>query len=152
MPASVRDYRFLTCWRVRGTPAEIAAILSKPTEFPRWWPQVYLSVREVKPEVYEMHTRGRLPYTLRWRFRRTETRGLDGFSIEAWGDLEGSGDWTFEPAGEWTNITYDWRVRAEKPLLRWLSFVMKPLFAWNHRWAMARGKESLVAELERSRR
>jgi hypothetical protein len=150
MAASVRDYRFVTHWRVRGTPAEITAVLGKPEEFPRWWPQVYLSVRETVPGAYEMHTRGRLPYTLRWRFRRTESREL-GFSIEAWGDLDGRGDWTFEPDGEWTKITYDWRVRAEKPLLRWLSFVMKPLFAWNHRWAMARGEEGLKAELERTR-
>jgi hypothetical protein len=24
--------------------------------------------------------------------------------------------------------SFDWRIRAEKPLLRWLSFVLKPIF------------------------
>ena len=47
------------------------------------------------------------------------------------------------------NITYDWRIRAEKPLLRYLSFLLKPVFSANHRWAMARGEESLKAELAR---
>ena len=41
------------------------------------------------------------------------------------------------------------RIRAEKPLLRYLSFLLKPVFSANHRWAMARGEESLRAELGR---
>ena len=48
-------------------------------------------------------------------------------------------------------VTYDWRVRARKPLLRSLSWLLKPLFAANHRWAMARGAESLALELRRGR-
>jgi hypothetical protein len=46
-------------------------------------------------------------------------------------------------------VTYDWRIVAEKGLLRRLSFVMRPLFGANHRWAMARGEESLRLELAR---
>ena len=37
--------------------------------------------------VVELHTKGWLPYTLRWRFRVTEDRKPHGFSLEAWGDL-----------------------------------------------------------------
>jgi hypothetical protein len=40
-------------------------------------------------------------------------------------------------------------VRADKPLLRYGSWFVKPIFAANHRWAMARGEESLKRELER---
>jgi hypothetical protein len=40
-------------------------------------------------------------------------------------------------------------VDANKPLLRWLSPVLKPAFEVNHKWAMARGEESLIRELER---
>jgi hypothetical protein len=36
-------------------------------------------------------------------------------------------------------------------LLRYLSFVFKPLFAANHRWAMAQGERSLRAEMARRR-
>ncbi|MDA0256552.1 MAG: hypothetical protein O3C25_02265 [Chloroflexi bacterium] len=46
-------------------------------------------------------------------------------------------------------LSYDWRVRAEKLLLRRLSWLLRPLFAWNHRWAMAQGERSLRRELER---
>ncbi|MGZ3610536.1 MAG: SRPBCC family protein, partial [Ktedonobacteraceae bacterium] len=47
------------------------------------------------------------------------------------------------------NITYDWKIKAEKPLLRYFSFIMKPFFSANHRWAMAKGEESLKLELAR---
>jgi hypothetical protein len=48
-------------------------------------------------------------------------------------------------------VTYDWLLRADKPLLRRLSWLLKPIFAANHRWAMARGEESLKLELARRR-
>jgi hypothetical protein len=90
-----------------------------------------------------------LPYELRWQFRVTEKQPPSRMVIRAEGDLEGRGEWTFVPDGRWVDITYDWRVRADKPLLRYLSFVFKPILAANHRWAMARGEESLKLELAR---
>jgi len=47
------------------------------------------------------------------------------------------------------NVTYDWKIKAEKPLLRYFSFIMKPIFSANHHWAMAKGEESLQRELAR---
>ena len=44
-------------------------------------------------------------------------------------------------------MTYDWKIRADKPLLRYLSFLLKPIFSANHRWAMAQGEKALRAEL-----
>ena len=78
----------------------------------------------------------------------TETRYPAGFTIEATGDFLGRGIWTFEQDGDWVNAAFDWRLRAEKPLLRYLSFLLKPLFRANHRWAMARGREGLQKELD----
>ena len=57
----------------------------------------------------------------------------------------------FEQDGRFVKITYDWRLKAEKPLLRNLSFALKPLFEANHRWAMAQGERSLELELARRR-
>lgn len=114
---------------------------------PRWWPSVYLEV-EKRGDVVELLTKGWLPYKLRWSFRVVETRS-DGFAIEAFGDFVGRGEWLFVQDGGEVDITYDWRIRAEKPLLRIFSPILKPIFSWNHRWAMARGEESLVRELAR---
>jgi hypothetical protein len=74
-----------------------------------------------------------------------------GFTIEATGDFVGRGVWTFEQDGDWVNMTYDWRIRTNKPLLRYGAFLFKPLYEWNHRWAMKKGEESLKLELARRR-
>jgi len=50
---SVNDYRFVTHWRVEATCEEVFAILSDATEYPRWWPRVYLEVRELRPAAAE---------------------------------------------------------------------------------------------------
>jgi len=149
MPAN--DYHFVTHWRVEGTPQQVWDALDNPLDLPRWWPSVYLQVTEPEAAVFHLHTKGWLPYTLRWSFRVTERQYPRGFSLEAWGDFNGGGTWTFQPDGNCTEITYDWRIRADKPLLRYLSFLFKPFFSANHRWAMARGEESLRLELVRRR-
>ena len=152
------QYAFVTRWRVEGTCGEIADVLSDPLELPRWWPSVYLRVDELRPpdarglgRRVRLHTKGWLPYTLTWEFEVVESRYPHGFAIVATGDFDGRGVWTFEQDGAFVNITYDWRLRAEKPLLRNLSPLLKPLFEANHRWAMARGEESLTLELARRR-
>jgi hypothetical protein len=48
-------------------------------------------------------------------------------------------------------VSYDWNIRAAKPLLRYLSPLLKPVFAANHHWAMRMGEISLKLELARRR-
>jgi hypothetical protein len=153
---SSNDYHFITHWRVKSTVEEVAGIIGHASDLVRWWPSVYLEVQELEPgdeqglgKVVGLYTKGWLPYTLRWQFRVTESRYPHGFTLAAWGDFDGRGIWTFEQAGEWVNITYDWQIRADKPLLRILSPLLKPVFSANHRWAMAKGEESLKLELAR---
>ena len=157
---SDNQYHFISNWRVEGTCGEVADVLGDPLTLARWWPSVYLDVWEVRPPVHladgvgrrvKLHTKGWLPYTLRWQFEVVESRYPHGFTLSATGDFDGTGVWTFEQDGAFVNMAYDWRLRAEKPLLRNLSFLMKPLFEANHRWAMERGEESLKLELTRRR-
>ncbi len=152
------DYRFLTIWRVAGTVEEVKAVLGDADSLPRWWPSVYLSVTHVKDagpdgtgKVVDLFTKGWLPYTLRWALTVTEPMTDSGFALSAAGDLNGTGRWTFTQDGPEVVIGYDWQVSATKPLLRNLSWLLKPAFSANHRWAMARGEESLGLELRRRR-
>ncbi len=152
---ATNDYHFITQWRVRSTIKEVSEIIGDAQGLTRWWPSVYLDVNVLEQgdeygvgKVVDLYTKGWLPYTLRWQFRVTEVRP-DGFTLVAWGDFDGRGIWTFEQDGEWVNIIYDWKIKAEKPLLRYFSFIMKPMFSANHRWAMAKGEESLKLELAR---
>jgi hypothetical protein len=152
------DYHFITHWRVEGTVEEVTDIIGDINSLTRWWPSVYLDVRELEPgdedgvgRVVDLYTKGWLPYTLRWRFRVTEIEGLKRVVIEAEGDFVGRGIWTFTQEGSQVHLVYDWKIRAEKPLLNRLSFLLKPIFAANHHWAMQKGEESLVLELARRR-
>ncbi|HEU0013761.1 MAG TPA: hypothetical protein VFQ45_08760 [Longimicrobium sp.] len=156
MPSN--DYHFVTHWRLRGNAREVSDILGDAESLSRWWPSVYLDVRQVEPgdeagvgRVVELHTRGWLPYTLRWSFRVTRADAPRGFVIEAWGDFAGRGEWIIAQDGACVDVTFDWRVRADKPLLRRLSWLLRPLFAANHRWAMRMGERSLALELARRR-
>lgn len=153
------EYHFVTHWRVRGTCAEVSDILEQARELPRWWPAVYLRVRVIEEggshalgQRVDLLTKGRLPYTLRWQYTVVEERYPFGSVIEARGDFVGRGEWTLRQDGEIADITYDWRVRAEKPLLRLFTPLLRPIFSANHRWAMARGRESLERELQRRRK
>jgi hypothetical protein len=153
---ATNDYHFITTWRVPGTAREVSEILADAADLPRWWPAVYLNVKVLESgdekgigKVVDLYTKGWLPYTLRWRFRVTESNPPHGFALVADGDFVGRGIWTLTQDGDMLNVVYDWKIRADKPLLRYFSFVMKPIFAANHRWAMARGEESLKLELAR---
>jgi len=153
------EYVFLTRWRLQGTAEEVFDVLADPLALKRWWPSVYLDVREVKPaaqpggvgRVIDLYTKGWLPYTLRWNFTVTESTRPSGFKLVAHGDFEGTGVWKIRQDGDFVEATYDWRISAEKALLRYGTPVLRPIFAANHRWAMARGLESLELELRRRR-
>jgi len=162
---AANDYHFVTTWQVPATREEITELLADAEGLARWWPSVYLRVREEAPgdatgcgKVVDLWTKGFLPYTLRWRFEVTRSDPPHGFRLEARGDFRGIGIWTFTPVraagdvrGPLTTVAYDWTVVAEKGILRTLSSVMKPIFSANHHWAMRRGEESLRLELARRR-
>ncbi len=157
-PSAVPSYHFVTVWRVAGTIGEVRAVLGDSASLTRWWPSVYLDVvprADGDPDgvgrTVDVYTKGWLPYTLRWTMTITEPMTDGGFALAAAGDLEGSGRWTFAQDGPEVESTYDWRVAASKPLLRRLSWLLRPAFAANHRWAMDRGEQSLALELRRRR-
>ncbi len=153
---ATNDYHFITRWRVQSTLEEINDVLGSAPDLVRWWPSVYLDVKEIERgeengvgRVISLFTKGWLPYTLRWSFKVTEVTYPTGFRLDAIGDFVGRGIWTFEQDCAFVNVTYDWKISAEKGLLKTLSFIMKPIFSMNHEWAMARGFDSLVLELQR---
>jgi hypothetical protein len=152
---ATNDYHFITTWRIPGTVEEVGQIIADASGLTRWWPSVYLEVRELDPgdarglgKVIDLYTKGWLPYTLRWRFRVTEINPTS-FRLDAWGDFVGRGIWSFEQDGADALVIYDWKIRADKPLLRRFSFLFKPIFAANHEWAMRQGERSLYLELAR---
>ncbi len=150
-------YSFVDRWRVNGTVDEVTEIISRGEDFPRWWPGIYLDAAVLEPggpsglgkTIWFRSQGGRLLYVLEWTARTIGVGHPYGFTIEATGDFVGTGRWTFRPDGGWTDVTFEWNIRAENPLLRFLSPLVKPVLADNHRFAMRVGEKSLRLELAR---
>ena len=158
MPRAPNAFHIVTRWTVAATIEEVAAVLNNPIALPDWWGDVYLSTEIIDPgdasgigRKVAIQSKGWLPYHLRWIATLVESRSPHGWTVDATGDLDGHGVWTLSQNGPIAEIEYDWQVRAERPLLRLLSPVLAPVFAWNHRWAMAKGEEGLRQEIARRR-
>lgn len=158
MKKETNYYHFITKWQMPASQELVYRTLEKVEDLTDWWPSVYLDIKVLEKgqpggvgKVVELYTKGWLPYTLRWKFKVTQTEFPKGFALKAFGDFVGEGVWTFEQksGNGICDVTYDWKIAAEKPLLRALSGVMKPIFSANHHWAMRKGAESLRLELQR---
>ena len=152
------SYQFIDRWRVEADVKEVADILEDAVSLRRWWGSVYFDVKQVEPggehgigKLISLHAGGWLPYTLRINFRTVGSNYPYGFTMDATGDLEGRGVWTFKPDGAFVDVTYDWTISANTPVIERLSFLLKPIFRSNHNWTMKRGEESLKLELLRRR-
>jgi len=154
---AANDYHFVSRWRVLGTIDEVFGLVSRSEELALWWPAAFRDVLELEPgdddgigKIVRMETQGWLPYTLHWHIRVDAMDPPHGFGFNVWGDFDGHGAWSFAADDGWIDIVYDWRVSVRKPLVRYLSPLLKPLFASNHRWAMSKGEESLRLALARA--
>jgi hypothetical protein len=153
---SSNEYVFQSRWRVESTREEVFALIDDLPSFARWWPSVWLKVETLATAdangvgaTYRLTSKGWLPYLLHWTSRTIEKKYPERIAVEATGDFQGGGVWTFAADGPMVDMVYDWRIRADKPLLRRLSFLLKPLFAFNHNWAMKKGLVSIKLELAR---
>jgi hypothetical protein len=153
---SANDYHFLSNWRVLGTVEEVYDVIADSSLLDQWWPAAFAEVLVIEKgaedgtgTIVRMKTQGYLPYTLNWHLRVTDVVKPFKIGFKVWGDFEGEGEWTFAQSDAWCDVTFDWRITVKKGIVRYLSFLGRPVFASNHRWAMARGEESLRIELAR---
>jgi carbon monoxide dehydrogenase subunit G len=150
------QYAFTTHWRVQASLEEVWYVITDGDRLADWWPAVYQQVnlqdsgdRHGMGRRLQVKTRGWLPYTLDWNMTVTEKESPVRLGVRASGDLQGTGLWTLEQDGDHVTLTYDWLIHLNHPILRLFSPLLKPIFAWNHRWAMRKGEESLRLELQR---
>jgi hypothetical protein len=136
------EYVFVDEWDVAAPPADVYAALVDARTYPGWWKPVYLAV-DGDARRTRHRFKGRLPYTLKMEAELVEEDAPRCFDVEVTGDLRGHGRWTFTPIPGGTHVRWDWRVYADRPLLRYLTPLLKPLFRWNHSWAVARAREGL---------
>jgi uncharacterized protein YndB with AHSA1/START domain/mannose-6-phosphate isomerase-like protein (cupin superfamily) len=145
--ALMRHYVFVDEWDVAAPPQAVFDALADARTYPAWWQPVYLDVDADGPphlgKESRQHFKGRLPYHLHTRSRIVELDPPRSIAAEVEGDLRGRGAWTLTPTAAGTHVRFDWRVHADRRLLRFLTPVLRPALRWNHNWAIARAIDGL---------
>lgn len=152
--AAAHHFDLVSHWRI-GAPVErVWAALSRPEDWPAWWPYVR-SVQTLRAgaadgagSVRRIEWATRLPYALSIEVEVVEVRRPERLRARSRGQLSGEGIWLLQGAGESTDVTYVWRVRVERPWMRWLAPLLAPLFRWNHHAVMRSGGIGLARHLE----
>lgn len=150
MPANT--YQFLEQWNFPGyTPAQVYAVLADARLLPQWWQGVYLEAEPLgddsQPVIgrkVRVKARGFLPYKLNFMVEALRLEQDKLVEVKATGDFNGIWQATLSPQGNGTQVALDWRVTVAMPLIRYLSPVLKPLFAWNHYWTTPRGEAGML--------
>ncbi|MEV6952106.1 SRPBCC family protein [Streptomyces sp. NPDC051183] len=156
-------YRFRSVWDLDAPAARVYAVLERPEEYPRWWPQIRgvlppSAGRDgpADPGSGSALIRSALPITLHvtaTELLRDPARGV--LEVALHGDLDGWARWTVRPragragAAAWprTRALYEQEVEVRRPLMRWLALPGRPVFRLNHALMMRAGRRGLAARL-----
>ena len=152
-------FRFDESWSIpEASPAEVWQVLARGELLPQWWRGVYLEAEKLdaddEPRVggrVRAKARGFLPYRLNFIIEATELVPDKLVAVKTSGDFDGAWKAVLSPEGEATRVDLTWQVRVERPILRFLAPVLRPAFAWNHRWTTPRGEAGLRQFLREQR-
>lgn len=142
------EYVFLDEWDADAPREAVFEALADARTYPEWWKPVYIAVEADGPpelgRVSRHKFKGRLPYHLQTRSEIVRYEPPAEFEVRVDGDLSGRGTWTLssQKGGE-VHVRFDWRVYADRPLLRYLTPVLRPVFRWNHDWSVKRAIDGL---------
>jgi hypothetical protein len=149
MPSNV--FRFDESWEIPGAMvAEVYDVLADGELLPLWWNGVYFEAKRLTPggspkvgDRLKARARGALPYELNFIL---ETIVLDPgrrVVVKSSGDFDGLWSATLSPRSGGTHVDIIWEVTVLRPILKFLAPVLRPAFAWNHRWTTPRGEKGL---------
>lgn len=145
-------FRFEEFWEIPGASVEeVYEVLSHGEWLPLWWKGVYLDAVKLsknrEPQVGDrlrVRARGFLPYELNFIVEAKTLEPPRRVAVATSGDFDGL--WTAEisPREDGVRVDLVWQVTVLRPILRLLAPLLRPLFAWNHRWTTPRGEKGLV--------
>jgi uncharacterized protein YndB with AHSA1/START domain len=142
-----RPYVFVDEWDVAAPREAVFDAVADARTYPQWWRPVYIDVDADGPaelgKQSRQHFKGRLPYHLHTRSTVVALDPPHTITGDVDGDLRGRGTWTLTSTAAGTHVRFDWQVHADRRLLKLLTPVLRPLFRWNHNWAIARAIEGL---------
>jgi uncharacterized protein YndB with AHSA1/START domain len=142
------EYVFIDEWDVDAPREAVFAALADASTYPDWWKPVYIAVETDGPpavgRVSHQEFKGQLPYHLKTTSEIVRYEPPEAFEVDVVGDLAGHGVWTLTERDDGrVHVHFDWRVIADRALLRYLTPVLRPVFRWNHNWSIKRAIEGL---------
>lgn len=141
------EYVFIDEWDVDAPQEAVFDALADARTYPAWWKPIYRQVDADGPPAVGRVSRQRfkaaLPYTLSLSSRIVRLEPPHELEVAADGDLRGRGVWTLTARAGKVHVRFDWRVNADRPLLRRLTPLLRPVFRWNHNVAIRRAMEGL---------
>ena len=157
MPANV--FRFEEQWTLPGaTTAEVYETLAHGEWLPLWWRGVYEKAEKLTPTAtpevgdrLKVRARGALPYKLDFILEAVELTPDRRVVVQTYGDFDGRWSADLTERADGVHVAIVWEVRVEKPWLKRLAPLLRPAFAWNHRWTTPRGEAGLRAFLAERR-
>ena len=157
MPSNV--FRFDEVWHLPGaTPAEVYDVLAHGELLPLWWKGVYLEATRLSPpgppqvgDRLRARARGALPYELQFILEAKELVPDQKVSVKTVGDFDGQWTATIVPEPGGVRVDLVWQVTVNRPILKRLAPLLRPVFAWNHRWTTPRGEKGLLEFLAERR-
>jgi uncharacterized protein YndB with AHSA1/START domain len=142
-----KEYVFVDEWEVDAPQEAVFETLADARTYPEWWKPVYIETEcDCEPALgctSVARFKGKLPYTLKTDSEIVAFNPPNSFAVRVVGDLSGSGVWTLSPRDGKVRIRFDWTVFADRPLLRVLTPIARPIFRWNHNWSVERAREGL---------
>jgi hypothetical protein len=126
---------------------------------PLWWKGVYLNAERIKgegePKVGDrlrVRARGFLPYELKFILEPTMPEKDRRVEVITVGDFDGLWGATHSSRCGGVHVDIIWQVTVLRPILRLLAPLLRPAFAWNHRWTTSRGESGLQEYLAKKSR
>jgi hypothetical protein len=149
VPSNV--FRFDERWDIpEATPQEVWDVLADAELLPLWWGDVYRQVvpldkkgKGVVGSRARAQARGALPYELNFIVEAVEMDPGKLVAVRTVGDFDGLWRAELSPSGSGTLVRLTWQVTVERPILKFLAPLLRPAFAWNHRWTTPRGEAGL---------
>lgn len=144
-------FRFDESWDIpEGTPQEVWDVLSDAQLLPLWWGDAYKEVEPLDKKGKGVvgararaRARGALPYELNFIIEAAELEPGRLVVVKTFGDFDGLWRAELSPSGRGTHVDLIWQVTVERPILKLLAPILRPAFAWNHRWTTPRGEAGL---------
>jgi Polyketide cyclase / dehydrase and lipid transport len=157
MPSNV--FRFEESWEIADAScAEVYAVLADGELLPLWWKGVYLEAVRLGPggppkvgDRLRARARGFLPYELNFILEATALEPDRRVEVKTIGDFEGLWSAELSEKADGVHVAIVWQVTVLRPILKLLSPVLRPAFAWNHRWTTPRGEKGLRDYLARQK-